>query len=453
MNDNKDKKSNNGTIFIKKEAFRNMMTHVLRFGNEALEKSIEVMGICLGKYDAPEDKVIIENAVPITHGVKVEIGFDKEMYDLFTQIEKNYQAEIIGYYHSHPSWGLYLSESDLKNVQYFQNEKFPHGFSVVFDHTLMGKGGKLGLEIYRLDDFNNPDKYHSVSFEIETPTTLEYFKWVQKFAEDFQKKSPLLIKEINEFVESVPGELQEIPTAEIEQPSEEVLELPEISSLISGFQQGSEKLSEMYIDMVKTQIIDWVKDVDQGTSKGTAYISKAVNKMKEAISSGLLKVGSWFNRTLNNAVIEFKNSVSKYVDTRIDDHKQFTEEVSKIKDELLNNLNTIIDNNVKNINEELGTAIDSLKEKLGETTQINSKVEELVGQFEKNLIEIDSHRKALFEGMDKKIETSITPLQDNLNEKIEKLSTELEPSKNYFSEIRILLERLQKIITDFRNIA
>jgi methyl-accepting chemotaxis protein len=262
-----------------------------------------------------------------------------------------------------------------------------------------------------------------------------------------------LIKEINEFVESVPSELQEIPTAEIEQLSEEVLDFPEVSSLISGFQQGSERLSEMYIDMVKTQITDWVKDVDQGTSKGTAYISKAVNKMKEAISSGLLKVGNWFNRTLNNAVIEFENSVSKYVDTRIDDHKQFTEEVIKFKNDLLTNLNNIIDNNVKKINEELGTAIDSLKEKLGEITQISSKVEELLGRFEKNLTEIDSHIKTLVEGIDKKIETSITPLQDNVNEKIEKLSTELEPNKNYYLEIRVLLERLQKIITDFRNIA
>jgi methyl-accepting chemotaxis protein len=141
------------------------------------------------------------------------------------------------------------------------------------------------------------------------------------------------------------------------------------------------------------------------------------------------------------------------VDTRIDDHKQFTEEVIKFKNDLLTNLNNIIDNNVKKINEELGTAIDSLKEKLGEITQISSKVEELLGRFEKNLTEIDSHIKTLVEGIDKKIETSITPLQDNVNEKIEKLSTELEPNKNYYLEIRVLLERLQKIITDFRNIA
>ena len=32
-----------GKVIIKKEAFRNMITHVLRFGNEALDESIEVM--------------------------------------------------------------------------------------------------------------------------------------------------------------------------------------------------------------------------------------------------------------------------------------------------------------------------------------------------------------------------------------------------------------------------
>ncbi|GAH57275.1 unnamed protein product, partial [marine sediment metagenome] len=73
-----NEKIQKGNIFIKKEAFRNMLTHVLRFGSDALEQSIEVMGICVGKYDNVEDKVIVENAVPLIHGDKAEIGFHLE---------------------------------------------------------------------------------------------------------------------------------------------------------------------------------------------------------------------------------------------------------------------------------------------------------------------------------------------------------------------------------------
>ncbi len=38
-------------VIIKADAFIRMMTHVLRFGNEALDESIEVMGICVGNID------------------------------------------------------------------------------------------------------------------------------------------------------------------------------------------------------------------------------------------------------------------------------------------------------------------------------------------------------------------------------------------------------------------
>ena len=52
---NEKANQNKKEIFIKKEAFRNMLTHVLRFGNEALEKSIEVLGVCIGKYDPADE--------------------------------------------------------------------------------------------------------------------------------------------------------------------------------------------------------------------------------------------------------------------------------------------------------------------------------------------------------------------------------------------------------------
>ena len=446
-------KSEKDIIFIKKEAFRNMLTHVLRFGSYALEKSVEVMGICVGKYDSVEDKIIIENAVPITHGDKVEIGFDKDVYELFSQIGKKYSSDLIGYYHSHPSWGLYLSESDLKNLQYFQNEKFLYGFAIVFDHALMGKEGNLGFEIYRLDDFSKTEKYHTVPFEIEIPTTLEYFKWVQKFLEDFQKKTPILIKEINEFVEQVPGELQEIPISDETKPSEEEIEkFPQMKPIISSFQLGSEKFSEMFMDMITTQMGDWVDDITQGTSKGTEYISKAVNKMKEAISSGLVKVDNWFKKTLNDTANEFKNTVSKYVDKRIEDNKGFTEDFSEAKDNLINNLNTLINDNMKKIDAELETLVSSAREKLEETKQINLQIEDLIKNLQKFIISTDNQVNSLAQDIEKKIETSIIPLQTNIDEKIGKLSTELQPFKEYNSEIKVLLEKLQKIITDFRNL-
>ncbi len=445
--------SNKGKIFIKKEAFRNMVTHVLRFGSEVLENSNEVMGVCLGKYDDTEDTIIIENAIPLTHGEKVEIGFDKDMYELFAQIQKKYSSDLLGYYHSHPSWGLYLSESDLGNIQFFQNEKFPQGFCIVFDHALMGFGEDFGFEIFRLDDYTKTDKYSSVSYEIEIPSTLEYFKWVQKFMEDLQKKSPILIKEINEFDKIVPGDLQEIPsTGRSEEIEEQIEKYPEINSIISGFKQGSEKFSEVFMNTFQTQIGDWMIEIEQGNSRGSEYIAKSVEKMKEAIVTGLLKVSGWFKKTLNESTKKFRNSIYNYIDTRIEEHKQLTEEISEVKHSLVNNLNNLIDNKINNINREIEDLTNSTTQKLEDINQINFKIEETIKSLKDHLITINNQTNAFTQGVEKKIETSINPIHTNINEKIEKLSGELEPFKNNYSEIRVLLDKLQKIITDFRNL-
>ncbi|MFX0040674.1 MAG: hypothetical protein ACFFCY_14730 [Promethearchaeota archaeon] len=446
-------KSNEEKILIKKEAFRNMVTHVMRFASVVLENSVEVLGICLGKYNDTENRLIIENAIPISHGEKVEVGFDKEILELFTQIQKKYSSQLIGYYHSHPSWGLYLSESDQTNIQFFQNEKFPQGFCIVFDHTLMGLGDKFGFDIFRLDDYTKTDKYSSVSYEIEIPSTLEYFKWIQKFMEDFQKKSPILIKEINEFVDKVPEDLQEIPTSEnLEHIKEELEKFPERTSIISGFKQGSEQFSEIFIHTLQNQIGDWINDIDLGSTRGTEYITKAVDKMKQAVVSGLSKVTGWFNKTLNEALYEFKNSVYKYIDTRIEEHKQFTEEISEVKKTLVNNLNILIENKIKNIEMEIEGLANRTIQQLDETKEINLRNEKKLDELEKHLNTINNQLNTFTEDIEKKFETSINPFKTNIDDKIKKLSAELEPFKNNYSEIRILLEKLQKIITSFRNL-
>ncbi|GAH10734.1 unnamed protein product [marine sediment metagenome] len=48
-----DKKHETGgfKVKIKADALIRMITHVLRFGNEALDESVEVMGVCIGEID------------------------------------------------------------------------------------------------------------------------------------------------------------------------------------------------------------------------------------------------------------------------------------------------------------------------------------------------------------------------------------------------------------------
>jgi hypothetical protein len=445
--------SNQENVIIKKEAFRNMLTHVLRFGSTALEKNKEVMGVCLGNFQATEGKVIIENAIPVMHGTPVSVGFSKTEIELIKQIENQYKKSLVGWYISRPGWGLDFTDITIANHQYFQNEKFPQGVCIVFDHTLLGLGGEFGFEIFRLDDYMNKEKYSSISYKIEVPSTLEYFKWIQKFMEDFQKKNPILIKEVNEIADTIPGELQEIPVSETEEQIEEEIEkYPEINSIISGFTQGSERFSEVFVNTFQYQFGNWINELEQGSSRGTEYIVNSVDKMKQAIVAGLLKVSGWFKKTLNTKVYDFKNKVSKYVDTRIEDHRQVTEDIQEVKQKLVNNLKNLVENKIKNIKSEIESSAKLINSKLEETSQTYNKIEDMIERVYNHLTEINNQTKIFTQDIEKKIQISIDPLQTNINEKVGKLSGELEPFKKNYSEIRILLDKLQKIITDFRNL-
>jgi len=446
-------RSNEETVFIKKEAFRNMITHVLRFGSEVLENSVEVMGVCLGKIDSMDGKVIIDNAIPVMHGPVVSIGFSKKDIELFQQIENQYKKTIVGWYTSRPGWGLDFTEIIIANHQYFQNEKFPQGFCLIFDHTLMGLDGNFGFEIYRLDDYIKTDKYSTVSYEIEIPSTLEYFKWIQKFMEDFQKKNPILIKEINEIIEKTPENLQEIPASEISEEIEGVSEkYPEITSILSGFKRGSERFSDSFMNTFQKQIGNWINEIEQGGLRGTEYIVKAVEKMKQALIAGLFKMSGWFKKTLNESMNETKNSIYKYIDKRIASNKQLTEGILESKQNLVNNLNRLIEKKVKNIELEIEGLNNTRTQRLEETTQLNSEMEEKINKLGKNLSTIYNQVTLFTQEIDNKVATSLEPLKTNTDEKIKKMSEELEPFKKNYSEIRILLEKLQKVITEFRNL-
>ncbi|MFX1377704.1 MAG: hypothetical protein ACFFA4_01295 [Promethearchaeota archaeon] len=450
---NPNNKSSNVNVFIKKEAFRNMLTHVLRFGSEVLENSVEVMGMCLGKFDLTDNKIIVDNAIPIMHGTPVSIGFSKKEVDLIQQIENQYKKTIVGWYLSRPGWGLDFTEITIANHQYFQNEKFPQGFCIIFDHTLIGLDGNFGFEIFQLNNYTKTEKYTSLSCEIEIPSTLEYFKWIQKFMEDFNKKNPILIKEVNEIVDQVPGDLQEIPNTEItEQIVEELGKHTELTSIISGFKQGSDKFSQIFMETFQHQLGDWINDIEQGNTRGIEYITKSVDKMKQAVVAGLLKGSGWFKKTLNESLYEFKNSIYKYVEKRIEEQQQITEEISNGKENLVNNLKNLIGGKIENIDSEIVNLTTSLDQKFDETSQINIKMEDLIKKLENNLLTINNQTNLFTQEIEKKVESSLEPLQTNINEKTEKLSGELDPFRNNYSEIRTFLDKLQKIITEFRNL-
>ncbi|MFX1393606.1 MAG: hypothetical protein ACFFAH_08525 [Promethearchaeota archaeon] len=437
-----------GKVYIKKEAFRNMITHVLRFGNEAFEESVEVMGICIGKTVNGKDIELI-NAIPITHGKKISIGFNSEDYNAFSEVERIYAKQnlhAVGWYSSHPGWGLFFSDSAIINHRnFFQNDKKPYGFYIVFDHTLMAKDGNLGFEIYRLDDYSDEKntEYHKIAYEIEIPNNLEYFTWVQKFVEDNEKEAPILIKEINELTELTPSELQEIPSPE--------KSITEVEPINSGFQEGTVKFANIFMDTFKSQLGNWTKTIKEGSSLGSNIIKNTTSRMKDKISSGISKVENWFNRNIDEISNTFKENITKYVDDRIEAQKELRNKFSLTKDEILKELNDLVETNFTNILNKIENNINEISEKIKNSSNLSSEIEEKTNKTFENISIISEEIDNFSNEMEKIVSTEISSVEQNFTKGIENLNTELNRIKKSFLEINKISEKLKEIVNSLKK--
>jgi proteasome lid subunit RPN8/RPN11 len=251
-------------ILIKSDAFIRMMTHVLRFGNEVLDESLEVMGVCIGNVEESNKIVNLINIIPIQHGIHVSTGFAKEDIELFAKLEQDYQEKemnVIGWYLSRPGWGLDFTEITIQNHKFFQNDKNPISFVVIFDHSLMGREGEFGFNIYTLKDYKKSDEYLEIPYELEIPANLDFFKWVKKFIEDSQRLSPVMIKELKE---QSSRDLQEIPSSTEDLLEESIKDYSEqVNQVILGFNNGFEKINEALSQTYKSQFNSWIGELTQ----------------------------------------------------------------------------------------------------------------------------------------------------------------------------------------------
>lgn len=449
---------NDGKIIISKEAYRNMITHVLRFGNEALENSVEVVGICIGKVAPNEKDMILVNAIPIAHGENVLLGFTEDYKAVLNKIEERFipqELKIIGWYHSRPEWGLDFTTMAIKNHYYFQTEQNPGGFCIAFDHVLMGKEDKMGFEIYSLDNYEDSmsEEYHTIKYELELPNTLEYFKWVQKFVEDTQKKIPILIKEINEISESTPSDLQEIPLPEkLEQEKLKKKEDPDIIPIVSGIQEGGAQFTDSFMETFTSQLSNWTKDINRGSLDGAEQILISLKQMKDKISSGIPKAEKWFKLNLDEVIANFKKSVSNYVDIRIETQKEIVEQGRISKDETIKEIRVFIENNFNNIINEIESKSKYLQDKVSNITETKNDQKELIKNSSEKISEVNILANNITDEIKQLATTTTVPFEQDLINEIENVNNILENLKENYVNANEKLEKLKKSVESLKEL-
>jgi gas vesicle protein len=285
-----------------------------------------------------------------------------------------------------------------------------------------------GFKIYTLKDYKKSNDFNEVAYEVETPATLNYFKWVKKFVEDSQRPNPVLISELRE---QPLGELQEIPPAEENFIEESVKDhSTQIGQVIDGFRNGLSQLNEIVGETYDVQLNEWINDMTQGTLKGSDSIRSSLNQLKNTVSDGLKDVQKFINNTFVNISELFKTNITEYIINRVEGQVELKNEISTILDDTIRASLEKISTNIKN----------SLM--ANQTIKLN----QIVTESENNI-------KNLKDDLGRHIEEVAAPFNTQIVENFETLDTEFNPIKESYSEIQILLEKLQKIITEFKNLA
>lgn len=153
-------------ISITIKAILKIASHSLKYAHSKIPRDqwVEVIGLLAGKYDNAKEILHLEDAYPMGHGTAVyaEIKDYKNYVRAFKDIKKK-NLFICGWYHSHPSYGCFMSREDLGTQARYQ-KLWNKAVALVIDPSLIN-GKLVGFEIYRANF--RTKKWFSVPFDIK----------------------------------------------------------------------------------------------------------------------------------------------------------------------------------------------------------------------------------------------------------------------------------------------
>ncbi len=458
MNDEKEVVSESGKIFIKMSAFNDMLSHVLRFANMSLDFHDQVLGFCLGSRDPNNKNLIVSQVIPITHGDIVELGFSEKIHKFLVQAKEETEGkdiEVLGWYHSHPeSESFFFSDVDKKNHLNFQNEKTPNAFGIVFDHSKLQKGGNFGLEVFRLEEPNKgvKSKAIKVEYEIEAPKSLDFYRKIQKLVEYGQMKNPIIIREKLEMNDQTPPDLQEIPMSVEQLDSDVELKYPNIEPVVEGVKKGLQNFSNLVLNNYKMELETWSTEFNDGALIGLAKISDSISYMNSAIKNGFEKVEKWIDLNFKERIDEYKGKIEGYVKKRIEGQEILKSNTSDTKESLINEINKNLEQSIEAITKSIKKDLNETINKLYELSMQDKKTKESIEKSSNQISNLTYMIENLSIDMLKGISAINHPFELNLSTNYDKTISELELFNSNFVELEELIERLQSIIPDFRNV-
>jgi proteasome lid subunit RPN8/RPN11 len=161
-------KTKGNDVKIHYTALNKILRHGFRFSHPKGERKdwIECMGFLVG--DVTDELVEINDAIPMVHGNLVEVEFKAEHYAKADEINQTLTDKnwIVGWYHTHPGHGLFLSPVDKVNHSGYQSLN-PSAVALVFDPSKFSERNNFNeyIKIFRLKDANLREKSDFMELE------------------------------------------------------------------------------------------------------------------------------------------------------------------------------------------------------------------------------------------------------------------------------------------------
>ena len=208
-------------VRLKYKALSKVLRHGLRFSHPKMGRDswVECMGFLIG--DVNNGLVEVKDAVPMVHGSLVEVEFNSEHYAKADEINQNLTDDnwIVGWYHTHPGHGLFLSSVDKVNHSGYQSLN-PKAVALVFDPSKFGQESELEhyIKIFRL---KNPQLREGSEFievdEVEVDSSFpEVTDALYEASNIDVKMGPLVLEYGEEYKELAPEKSEEAENMEKE---------------------------------------------------------------------------------------------------------------------------------------------------------------------------------------------------------------------------------------------
>jgi len=440
-----------GIIKIKPRAYITMLKHVLQYGNSALgSNSVEVMGICMGKEE--KGNIVVYEAIPISHGSAIEVGFTPTDYAAFAQIDEEYSQKgtglyACGWYHSHPGMGAFLSNIDIKNHLFYQKEQTPKGFALVFDYKYLDDPqgeAPFGFKAFRLNDFTKgtSSDFHESKYEILPPDDLNFYKEIKDIIERHQSKKSIIDEiatlQADESVWEVAEEKGQVEKETVERIGLEEKEKSEIEQLSKSAEQATELFTKEFIKRFLNHFDQFKEDMAKATQKGGSIMIDSLGTMKEIVQSGANRIKNYFEEIMKKEIDNVNKDLSETFKKMDNEQSEFSNKFSEFSKNLTENLSEIIK---KILIEKIDPIIKALNSASEKAISIGIKSKD----FKNYIDEQDKLVNKMTETLQtdtEKIDSTLKDLKDNI------LTETTEQSKATID----VIDDISKTIEDINNL-